>query len=139
MLRRAEVVGSSSQGSDNTVLGCVGTAGVVLHIEVGVCRLAVDGCRLIKDNQKESTRRSQCQSQITFANAARNHITSGQTLFNTLQSHKTYAYCAPIFSTLYARSLADASKNDGRSSAIQNLNENRSNLCLLQSRANWNL
>ena len=48
MLRGADVVGSSSQGSDNTVLGSVCSAGGVLHVEVGMCRFAVDGCRLIR-------------------------------------------------------------------------------------------
>ena len=48
MLRGAEVVGSSSQGSDDAVLGGVGSAGVVLHVEVGMSGLAVDGCGLIR-------------------------------------------------------------------------------------------
>ena len=41
-----EVVGSSGQGSDGTVLGGVRGAGRVLHVEVGVSRLAVHGCGL---------------------------------------------------------------------------------------------
>ena len=56
MLRRAEAVGSSNEGSDNTVLGGVGCAGGVLHVEVGVCRLAVDGCRFIRVYQDVEVR-----------------------------------------------------------------------------------
>ena len=48
MLRGAEVVCSSSQGYDDDVLGGVRGAGGVLHVEVGVSRLAVHGCGLVR-------------------------------------------------------------------------------------------
>ena len=38
MLRRAEVVGPSCEGSDDAVLGGVGGAGGILRVEVGMCR-----------------------------------------------------------------------------------------------------
>ena len=47
VLRGTEVVGSSGQGSDDAVLGGVRGAGRVLHVEVGVSRLAVHGCGLV--------------------------------------------------------------------------------------------
>ena len=48
VLRRADVVGSSCEGSDDTVLRGVGRAGGVLGVEVGVGRLPVDGGGLIR-------------------------------------------------------------------------------------------
>ena len=47
VLRGTDVVGSSGQGSDDAVFGGVRGAGRVLHIEVGVSRLAVHGCGLV--------------------------------------------------------------------------------------------
>ena len=48
MLRRTEVVGTSCEGSDNTVLGGVSSAGGVLGVEVGVRGLPVDGGGLVR-------------------------------------------------------------------------------------------
>jgi len=42
VLRGAKVVGSSGEGSDDTVFGAVGSAGVLFDVEVGVCRFAVN-------------------------------------------------------------------------------------------------
>ena len=48
VLRRTDIVGSSCEGSDDTVLRGVGRAGGVLGVEVGVGRLPVDGGGLIR-------------------------------------------------------------------------------------------
>ena len=48
VLRRAEVVGTPCEGSDNTVLRGVGSAGGVLGVEIGVRGLPVDRGGLVR-------------------------------------------------------------------------------------------
>jgi hypothetical protein len=48
VLRRAEVIGSSCEGSVETVLSGVGGAGRVLRVEVSVVGFSVDGGGIIR-------------------------------------------------------------------------------------------
>ena len=48
ILGRADVVGTSGEGSDHTVFGGGGSAGVVAYVEVGMSRFSVDGCGLVR-------------------------------------------------------------------------------------------
>ncbi len=50
VLRGTHVVGSSSKGSDDAVLGGVGSAGGVLRVEVGVSRFPVYRGGLVRVN-----------------------------------------------------------------------------------------
>ena len=50
MLGRADVVGTSGEGSDDTVFGGGGSAGIVAYVEVGMSRFSVDGCGLVRVN-----------------------------------------------------------------------------------------